>query len=409
VTKPVFKDVPIETLHEDPANARAHPERNRTAVRSSLKEFGQVEALVVQKGTGRVIGGNCRLGELRAMGVETVMVAEVDLGSVEAARLGLILNRSAETAEWDVDNLTALLRGIDEDDDGTLDGLGWTEEELEDLLADPDPGGSGGGLDAIPLPEEAESVLGEVYELGPHRLACGSCTGASVWEALLGKDKIRMVWSDPPYGVSYKGGGRAEMENKTREGIANDELDAAGLRQLLVDALGMTVAHCKKGASWYIAAPPGPPFLEFGSVLLDLGIWRETLAWVKDVFVLGRQDYHYRHEVLFYGWAPGAAHYFVDDRTQDTVHECPRPKKSEGHPTMKPIPLVVRHIRNSSKRGWLVGDPFAGSGTTLLACAETGRVARCIEISPVYCDVIRRRWTRWAKDQGKDPGPGALE
>ena len=136
-----FKSVPISTLHEDPANARKHPERNRAAVRSSLAEFGQVEALVVQKGTGRVIGGNCRLGELRALGVEEVMVSEVDLGGVDATRLGLILNRSAETAEWDTDTLTELLKSLDDED--ALEGLGWDDAEIEALLqAMPDVGPS---------------------------------------------------------------------------------------------------------------------------------------------------------------------------------------------------------------------------------------------------------------------------
>ena len=124
---------------------------------------------------------------------------------------------------------------------------------------------------------------------------------------------------------------------------------------------------------------------------------------------MGRCDYHYRHESIFYGWVPGAAHYFIDDRTQDSVLEFARPKRSAEHPTMKPVELVAYCIGNSSKQGWIVGEPFGGSGTTLIACAQTGRKARLIEIDPRYCDVIRRRWTRWAKEAGVDPGSGALD
>lgn len=138
-------------------------------------------------------------------------------------------------------------------------------------------------------------------------------------------------------------------------------------------------------------------------------VWRHTLVWVKNVLVIGRSDYHYRHESIFYGWTPGAAHYFVSERTHDSVLEFNRPTKSGDHPTMKPVELVEYCIGNSSKPGWIVGEPFGGSGTTLIACAKTGRIARVIEIDPRYCDVIRRRWTKYAISAGVDPGPGRLD
>lgn len=149
--------------------------------------------------------------------------------------------------------------------------------------------------------------------------------------------------------------------------------------------------------------------LPFAITLYELGVWRQTLTWLKHHFVFGRRDYHYRHEPIFYGWTPGAAHYFVDDRTQDSVLEFDRPSRSPEHPTMKPVALVQKCIENSSKPGWLVGDPFGGSGTTLIACAQSGRVARLIELAPRYCDVIRRRWTKFATSAGVDPGAGALD
>jgi len=136
---------------------------------------------------------------------------------------------------------------------------------------------------------------------------------------------------------------------------------------------------------------------------------KHVLVWVKDQFVFGRCDYHYRHESILYGWKEDAAHYFVPDRTQDSVFEFPRPKRSQDHPTMKPVELVARMVENSSRPGELVLDPFGGSGTTLIACAGLGRLAALMEIDPAYCDVIRLRWTAWAKSANLDLGPGALE
>ena len=175
--------------------------------------------------------------------------------------------------------------------------------------------------------------------------------------------------------------------------IQNDDLSEEELEKFLTTALGLASEHCKPGGAWYVASPPGPLFVTFGTVLRRLGIMRQTLIWAKDAFVLGRGDYHYRHEPICYGWKPGAAHHFVSDRTQDSIWEVPRPRASADHPTMKPVELVRRALRNSSDRGAIVAEPFGGSGTTLLAAEQEGRVARVIEKDPRYCDVIVRRWS----------------
>lgn len=259
------------------------------------------------------------------------------------------------------------------------------------------------GVDSAAADAAADSRPGMVYDLGPHRLVCGDSRDPAVWEKLLGAEKLQMVWTDPPYGVAYVGGTADAMT------VENDTLDEGQLATFLRAAFGAVFSATRPGSAWYIAAPPGTPFGVFGVELRALDVWRHTLAWVKQQFVLGRSDYHYRHESIFYGWTPGGPHYFVDDRTQDSVLEFDRPSRSPEHPTMKPVALVRRCIENSSKPGWLVGDPFGGSGTTLIACAESGRVARVIELAPRYCDVIRRRWTRFAREAGVDPGPGALD
>jgi site-specific DNA-methyltransferase (adenine-specific) len=186
--------------------------------------------------------------------------------------------------------------------------------------------------------------------------------------------------------VSYVG--------KTKDAltIENDSLDADGLQDLLHAALSLAWANTRAGGAWYIAAPAGPLFLPFATVLFGLEVWRQTLVWAKDSLVLGRSDYHYRHEAVFYGWKEGAAHTWETDRKQTTLLEFPRPKANREHPTMKPVELIRYCVNNSSTPADLIVDPFGGSGSTLLAAEACGRSAALIELSPVYCDVIVKRW-----------------
>lgn len=219
------------------------------------------------------------------------------------------------------------------------------------------------------------------------------------------------VWTDPPYGVAYVGKTKAALT------IQNDNLGLGDLTEFLRRTLGAALAVCRPGGAWYVAAPAGPAFLAFATVLTELGVWRQTISWVKNVLVMGHSDYHYRHEPVFYGhvpgaeppalppaeydetteallygWAPGAAHQPPPDRKQDTVWEFPKPKASRQHPTMKPVALIEKALRNSTRAGSVVLDPFGGSGSTLIACHLTGRVARLVELDPRYVDVICRRY-----------------
>lgn len=167
--------------------------------------------------------------------------------------------------------------------------------------------------------------------------------------------------------------------------------------------------NCQPGAAWYVASPAGELSLVFGCVLRDLELFKHTLVWAKDAFVMGRADYHYQHEPIFYGWVPGGSHYFCERRDLGSILKANRPHKSKEHPTMKPVELVRGCIENSTRAGWIVADGFGGSGTTLLAAAESQRVARLVEFEPRYCDVIRKRWTAWARKAGVPEGSGALE
>lgn len=205
------------------------------------------------------------------------------------------------------------------------------------------------------------------------------------------------MWTDPPYGVSYVG--------KTKDAltIENDDRSSDSLEAFLRDVFALALIHTKAGGAWYVAAPAGPLHLAFASALHELGVWRQTLTWEKDQFVLGRSDYHYRHEPIFYGWKEGAAHTWNGGRTQDSVLEVPRPRRSAEHPTMKPVALVQRCVENSTDAGALVVDPFGGSGTTLMACEAAGRTASLIELDPKYCDVIVARWEKATDQKAERP------
>ena len=465
-----FRQAHIDELHEDEANVRLHGQRNKSVVHHSLKKFGQVQTLVIEKGTGRVLGGNCTLGELRSLGATDVWIAEVDVQGDDATQLALLLNRSAELATWDEKGLRTILldlrtRKIDIEVIGfDLAMLGTGPNNT------PDPG-------PAPTPREPKSTRGTLYQLGPHRVWCGDSGSAEGWDILLAKEGggaelLDMLLSDPPYGITYVRPGERGVGGSKASEIANDELTGDGLREFLRERLGLAYQHSKPGAAWYIFCPPGG--VEFRRVLReDLGVFRHGLVWVKDQFVLGRSDYHYQHEDclagmtpgalpqaftiqvfqedgrwhakclevddahtsgetaeaaafaarelaqtilegeaahqnITYGWKKGAPHYFIDSRKLTSVINCPRPKRSRDHATMKPIALLQPLIEHSSRTGESVGDCFGGSGSTLIAAARSGRIARLIEIEPKYVDVIRDRWTVWAKEAKLDPGPDAL-
>ena len=410
-----------------------NPRRNDLAVVEvvkSIERFGFSAPIVANRRTGEIIAGHTRWLAAQRLKLAEVPVRWLDLSAVEQKALALADNRLAEIATWDEQGLADVLRELQAEDASLLASTGFEAGELAHLLAlEPLPGDD----DDVPelrKSQPAQSVSGVVYELGPHRLLCGDSTAAGVWaQVLLPSELVELVWTDPPYGVAYVGGydgSDMSLEKRKAKGgstLAGDDLSEAALGSLLSAALGSLAAVCRPGAPWYVASPPGPLFLQFGMVLHKLKIWRQTLTWVKSAHVLGRQDFHARAEAVFagdvpvpdtaadpvlYGWRPGAAHTWHGGRKQDTVLAFDRPRKSDLHPTMKPLALVQHCVRLSSAAGAIVGDAFAGSGTTLIAAASERRVARCIELDPWYCDVIRRRWTAWATAQKLEVGLGGL-
>ena len=373
-----------------------NPRRNDAAVPAvmeSIKRFGFAAPIIARRADGEIIAGHTRAKAAEALGLERVPVRFLDLDPADAHLLALADNKLNEKAEWDDAAVMSILSEYGLPD---AELAGWDAKEL-DALAD-----SLGANDASEVvedeapepPAEAVTKPGDVWLLGRHRLLCGDSTSASSWRTVLRNgERLQMLWTDPPYGVKYVG--------KTDDAltIQNDDLDNDGLESFLGDALGAAREASEPGAAWYVAAPAGPRGVQFAVVLLRLGAFRQRLVWVKDRFVLGHSDYHYRHEDIYFGYVPGATgrrgrggEGWFSDNSQDSVLDVPRPSANKEHPTIKPVDLVARCLNNSSRPGWLVGEPFGGSGTTLIAAEQLGRNARVIELDPRYCDVIVKRW-----------------
>lgn len=386
----------LSSLTLDPRNARRHTDRNCTLIEASLREVGAARSIVVDE-AGVILAGNAtvvaaqqagltRVRVVEADGTEIVAVRRTNLTPEQKRRLALLDNRTAELADWDTEMLASLAEDTD------LAGL-WEPDELADLLTlGEGPPALIGDPDAIPeLPNEPITQPGDLWVLGRHRLLCGDVTRQEDMTRLMAGERAACLWTDPPYGVSYVG--------KTVDALTLANDDAVGLEGLLRSAFTQVTDILAPGAAFYIAHPAGPLGLVFAIVVTELG-WklRQSLVWVKDQFVLGHADYHYRHEPLLFGYLPGAgrrgrgsAGWYGDD-AQDSVFEVARPKASPDHPTSKPIALITAMLSNSTKARDLVLDPFGGSGSTLIACEELGRRARLLELDPRYCDVIVRRW-----------------
>lgn len=377
--------VPIESVLLDPANVNTHPAEQLEVLKSMLREFGQRLPLITRASTGILEAGEGRLVAGRALGWRFIAVLPCEDDSLTAMRFALGDNRSAALAVIDDDRLAEQLLTLHEQG-SDLAGLGWTEEDLgaylddtEEELPEPEP---------VDPPAEPWTRPGDVIELGPHRLVCGDSTDPAVLELLMRGEQADLVTTDPPYGIKYEG--KSTELAADRKTIANDDLGLDGTRDLIARAA--KAWPLRPGGVWYVCSPSGDMETAFRFGLVDAGErLRQAIAWVKNAFVLGHLDYHYEHETILYGWRVGAGHYWCGSRSESSVWQIPKPAKSADHPTMKPIALLVRAIRNSSVRGNIVFDGFGGSGSTLVAAHQLGRRARLVELSPGFCDVIVRR------------------
>ena len=229
---------------------------------------------------------------------------------------------------------------------------------------------------------ETDIVEGDIFEIGQHRLLCGSSTQVDTWKRLMGQELADLVITDPPYNVDYTGGTKKALK------ILNDKKTDSDFYQFLYDFYTALGGYTKAGGAWYVwhADSEGA---NFRRAMADAGIAvKQCLIWVKNTMVMGRQDYHWKHEPCLYGWKEGAAHGWYNDRKQTTVLNFERPQRNAEHPTMKPIPLIAYQMGNSSKAGDIVADGFGGSGTTMVAAHQTDRRCRMMELDPRYCQVI---------------------
>jgi DNA modification methylase len=377
-------EVALNLLNPAEYNPRRITEQQLDALTRSMHEFGVVDPIIVNA-DGTVIGGHQRLKAAERLGLETVPVVYFDLSKPQEKALNLALNRIS--GEWDEDKLTALLAELADDIDLAL--TGFTDEELAAFLSGDT--GTTGLTDPDDVPEPPEDPItkpGDLWLLGRHRVLCGDATVPTDLERLMGEERATVMFTDPPWNVAI--GQDSNPRHRQRAGLRNDNLSEADFQDFLagfIDAITPYITgdvYCVLGASEW-------PRLD--ASLRDRGYhWSATVIWVKDVFVLGRSKYHRRYEPIWYGWRADGKSSFCDARNLDDVWEIPRPRRSEDHPTTKPVELCARAIENSSKPGNLVVDPFLGSGSTLLAAHTLGRRCFGLELEPRYVDVIVRRW-----------------
>ena len=408
----------VDSLKPYERNARKHGEEDVAAIAESIREFGFNDPIGIWGKDNLIVEGHGRLMAAKSLGMDKVPCIRLDHLTDEQRRAyALAHNRTAELSEWDKDLVSSELEdlkdlGFDIDMTGfTVDDIVFTEDMAPDITE-----------------EEVEQIAqgetrvqrGDVWILGRHRLMCGDSTDAADCKKLTGGGMVDMLLTDPPYNVDI--GGKNE---KMREagyianalGIENDNMPTADFYEFLTAAFRNAFDLMKPGASFYIwyASING---LVFQEAALDSGFKiSEQLIWVKNAFVFGRSDYQWRHEPCLYGWKEGAAHYFIDLRSLTTVQDDldsisrekaierikelssittamyeNKPQASAEHPTMKPLPLFEKLVRNSSRPGEVVLDLFGGSGTTLIACENLERTCYMMEFDPHYAEVILQRW-----------------
>jgi DNA modification methylase len=354
---------------------------------------------------GIIIAGHARLLAARKLGKTEVPVIVLD-HLTETQRRALVLadNRLALNAGWDEEMLRVELEAIREDD-YDLSVIGFSDDELADLLVDPEAVQAEGNTDDDAVPQEQENAVtavGDVWILGDHRLLCGDSTQMEAVEKVLAGGLADMVFTDPPYNVNYGATMKDKLRGNKRK-IANDNL-GDDFERFLYDAC-VNILAVTKGAVYICMSSSELHTLEKAFREAG-GHWSTFVIWAKNTFTMGRSDYQRQYEPILYGWKEGTDHYWCGARDQGDVWFVKKSVANDLHPTMKPVELVERAIRNSSKGRDTVLDPFGGSGTTLIACEKAGRAARLIELEPKYCDVIIRRWQEFTGGEATLDGDG---
>jgi site-specific DNA-methyltransferase (adenine-specific) len=344
---------------------------------------------IVATPDGIIRAGHTRYKAAQHLKLATVPVLFVDFASeAKASAYALADNKSSEWAEWDMEQVASVLDDIRRSDVQLFE-TGFSAEEIERLFH-VEHEGIGSDPDDVPsLPDTPRTKRGDLYQLGRHRLVCGDATDHGDVERLMGTTIADIVFTDPPYNVDYEG--------KTKDAlkIKNDAMGSEQFRDFLKESFSNMIAHTKAGGAIYVTHADMEGY-NFRGAFTDAGwMLKQCLVWVKQTIVMGRQDYHWQHEPILYGWAPGAAHTWNTDRKQSTLLNFDRPTRSEEHPTMKPVALIEYLLGNSSFDEAAVMDLFGGSGSTMIACEMSKRRAFLLELDPAYCDVIIERWERF--------------
>ena len=399
-------------------NARTHSDSQVAQLAASIKEFGFNNPVAIDA-DGVILCGHGRVMAAQRLGMDEVpTVCLAHLTDIQKKAYILADNKLALNAGWDNDMLKVELEDL-KFSNFDLDLVGFSTEELDEIMNQNEEPEVEEDDYTVAVPEEPKAKLGEIYILGKHRLMCGDSTSIADVEKLMGGQQADLLLTDPPYNVDYEGGTDKKLK------IKNDNMEDQAFRQFLIDVYKAADHVMKPGAPFYIwhADSEGA---NFRGAAKDVG-WqiRECLIWVKNSLVLGRQDYQWRHEPCLYGWKAGAGHYFTDSRAESTVIEdqvnvdklskdelktlCKRllepscettvirekkPSINDVHPTMKPVKLFGRLVKNSSKRNDIVLDLFGGSGTTIVACEQLNRRAYLMELDPAYVDVIIDRYQK---------------
>ena len=380
-----LETIQIDALIPYARNSRTHSDAQVAQIASSIKEFGFTNPVLIDGGGG-IIAGHGRVLAARKLGMSEVPCIRLEhLTDAQKRAYVIADNRLALNSGWDTEMLKVEFADLQELG-FDLELTGFDLDEIKELLAPVGTEGLTDPDDAPPLPETPRTVPGDIWVMGKHRLLCGDSTSMDDLAKLTDGQLVDMWLTDPPYNVAYEG--------KTKEAltIKNDEMGDDQFRQFLRDAYTAADTVMKPGAVFYIWHADSEGY-NFRGAAKDAG-WtvRQCLIWKKSSMVMGRQDYHWKHEPCLYGWKEGASHLWAADRKQTTILEFEKPSRNGEHPTMKPVALFEYQLLNNTKGGDQVLDSFGGSGTTLIAAEKNGRVARIMELDPKYCDVIVKRW-----------------